>query len=157
MNNVDVRVARIFNTYGPRMLVDDGRVVSNFVVQALHGEPLTLYGDGSQSRSFCYVSDLVEGLILLMNSPHSGPINLGNPNEFTIRELANLVRMKVNPDLQLVQKSLPIDDPKQRQTVIDLARRQLNWSPVVPIEEGLISTINYFRSALDVAKDEGAW
>ena len=157
MNNVDVRVARIFNTYGPRMLVDDGRVVSNFVVQALHGEPLTLYGDGSQSRSFCYVSDLVEGLILLMNSPHSGPINLGNPNEFTIRELANLVRMKVNPDLQLVQKSLPIDDPKQRQPVIDLARRQLNWSPVVPIEEGLISTINYFRSALDVAKDEGAW
>ena len=92
-----------------------------------------------------------------MNSPHSGPINLGNPNEFTIRELANLVRMKVNPDLQLVQKSLPIDDPKQRQPVIDLARRQLNWSPVVPIEEGLISTINYFRSALDVAKDEGAW
>ena len=121
MNDVDVRVARIFNTYGPRMLLDDGRVVSNFIVQALRGEPLTLHGDGRQTRSFCYVSDLVEGLIRLMNSAHSGPINLGNPAEFTIRQLAELVRMQINPELELVEQPLPEDDPQQRQPAIDLS------------------------------------
>ena len=127
-------MARIFNTYGPRMLPDDGRVVSNFIVQALRGEPLTLYGDGSQTRSFCYVSDLIEGLICLMNGEHTGPINLGNPDEFTIRQLARLVRTQINPELQLVEKPLPQDDPQQRQPAIDLAREQLNWQPTVSLE-----------------------
>ena len=107
------------------MLPDDGRVVSNFIVQALRGESLTLYGDGSQTRSFCYVSDLIEGLIRLMNGEHTGPINLGNPDEFTIRQLAELVRMKINPNLQMVEKPLPNDDPKQRPPVINLAQQQL--------------------------------
>jgi len=142
MNEVEVRVARIFNTYGPRMLPDDGRVVSNFIVQALRGEPLTLYGDGSQTRSFCYVSDLIEGLIRLMNGDHTGPINLGNPNEFTIRELAELVRVQINPELQLVERPLPQDDPQQRQPAIDLARRQLDWQPTVSLEQGLALTID---------------
>ena len=148
MNGVEVRVARIFNTYGPRMLLDDGRVVSNFIVQALRGEPLTLYGDGSQTRSFCYVSDLIEGLIRLMNGVHTGPINLGNPDEFTIRELAELVRTQINPKLQLVEKPLPQDDPQQRQPAIDLARQQLNWRPTVSLEQGLAPTIDSFRNLL---------
>ena len=148
MNGVDVRVARIFNTYGPRMLPDDGRVVSNFIVQALRGEPLTLYGDGRQTRSFCYVSDLVEGLIRLMNGAYSGPINLGNPTEFTIRKLAELVRMQINPDLGLVEHPLPQDDPQQRQPAIDLARQQLNWQPTVSLEQGLAPTIDSFRNLL---------
>ena len=153
MNGVEVRVARIFNTYGPRMLPDDGRVVSNFIVQALRGEPLTLYGDGSQTRSFCYVSDLIDGLIRLMNGDHTGPINLGNPNEFTIRELAELVRIQINPKLQLVEKPLPQDDPQQRQPAIDLAREQLNWQPTVSLEQGLAPTIDSFRNLLEL--DEG--
>ena len=123
MHGVDVRVVRIFNTYGPRMLPDDGRVVSNFIVQALRGEPLTLYGDGSQTRSFCFVDDLVEGIIRLMNSDCAGPVNIGNPGEFTIRQLAHLVLLKINPSLELVSRPLPSDDPLQRQPVIDLARR----------------------------------
>ena len=151
MNDVEVRVARIFNTYGPRMLPDDGRVVSNFIVQALRGQPLTLYGDGSQTRSFCYVSDLVEGLIRLMNSESSGPINLGNPNEFTIRELAELVRMQINPNLQLVERPLPQDDPQQRQPAIDLARQQLDWQPTVSLAQGLSPTIDSFRNILELA------
>ena len=150
MNDVEVRVARIFNTYGPRMLPDDGRVVSNFIVQALRGDPLTLYGDGSQTRSFCYVSDLIEGLIRLMNGDHTGPINLGNPNEFTIRELAELVRIQINPELQLVEKPLPQDDPQQRQPAIDLAREQLNWQPTVSLEQGLAPTIDSFRNLLEL-------
>ena len=121
MHGTEIRVMRIFNTYGPRMLPDDGRVVSNFIVQALRGEPLTLYGDGSQTRRFCYVDDLIEGMIRLMNGGHSGPINIGNPGEFTIRQLAELVRAKVNPQLELIEKPLPQDDPLQRQPVIDLA------------------------------------
>ena len=151
MNGVEVRVARIFNTYGPRMLLDDGRVVSNFIVQALRGEPLTLYGDGSQTRSFCYVSDLIEGLIRLMNGEHSGPINLGNPEEFTIRQLAQLVRMQINPELQLEENPLPEDDPQQRQPAIDLAREQLNWQPTVSLEQGLPPTIDSFRNLLGQA------
>ena len=151
MNGVEVRVARIFNTYGPRMLLDDGRVVSNFIVQALRGEPLTLYGDGSQTRSFCYVSDLIEGLIRLMNGEHSGPINLGNPEEFTIRQLAQLVRMQINPELQLEENPLPEDDPQQRQPAIDLARQQLDWQPTVSLEQGLPPTIDSFRNLLEHA------
>jgi len=152
MNGVEVRVARIFNTYGPRMLLDDGRVVSNFIVQALRGEPLTLYGDGSQTRSFCYVSDLVEGLILLMNGESSGPINLGNPDEFTIRELAERVRIQINPNLQFVEKPLPQDDPQQRRPAIDLARQQLDWQPTVSLEQGLAPTIDSFRNLLGLAQ-----
>jgi UDP-glucuronate decarboxylase len=155
MNGVEVRVARIFNTYGPRMLPDDGRVVSNFIVQALRGEPLTLYGDGSQTRSFCYVSDLIEGLIRLMNGDHTGPINLGNPDEFTIRELAELVRIQINPKLQLTEKPLPQDDPQQRQPAIDLAREQLNWQPTVSLEQGLAPTIDSFRNLLGSAEGCG--
>ena len=155
MNDVEVRVARIFNTYGPRMLPDDGRVVSNFIVQALRGEPLTLYGDGSQTRSFCYVSDLIEGLIRLMNGDHTGPINLGNPAEFTIRELAELVRQQISPDLPLMEKPLPQDDPRQRQPAIDLARQQLNWEPTVSLEQGLAPTIDSFRNLLEIAEGCG--
>ena len=150
MNGVEVRVARIFNTYGPRMLLDDGRVVSNFIVQALRGEPLTLYGDGRQTRSFCYVSDLIEGLIRLMNSERTGPINLGNPAEFTIRELAQLVRMRINPELPLEEMPLPQDDPQQRQPAIDLARQQLDWQPTVSLEQGLAPTIDSFRNLLEL-------
>ena len=155
MNDVDVRVARIFNTYGPRMLPDDGRVVSNFIVQALRGEPLTLYGDGSQTRSFCYVSDLIEGLIRLMNGDHTGPINLGNPAEFTIRELAELVRQQIRPNLPLMEKPLPQDDPRQRQPAINLARQQLNWEPTVSLEQGLAPTIDSFRNLLEIAEGCG--
>ena len=148
MSGVEVRVARIFNTFGPRMLLDDGRVISNFIVQSLKGEALTLYGDGSQTRSFCYVSDLVEGLIRLMNSEFSGPINLGNPDEFTIRELAELVRELINPSLQLINKPLPQDDPQQRQPLIDLAAQHLGWQPTVSLVQGLPPTIASFRSVL---------
>ena len=155
MNGVEVRVARIFNTYGPRMLLDDGRVVSNFIVQALRGEPLTLYGDGSQTRSFCYVSDLVEGLIRLMNGESTGPINLGNPEEFTIRELAELVRQQIKPDLPLVEKPLPQDDPRQRQPAIDLARQRLDWQPTVSLEQGLAPTIDSLRNLLELAEGRG--
>ena len=155
MNGVEVRVARIFNTYGPRMLPDDGRVVSNFIVQALRGEPLTLYGNGSQTRSFCYVSDLIEGLIRLMNGDHTGPINLGNPDEFTIRELAELVRIQINPALPLVEKPLPQDDPQQRQPAIELARQQLNWQPTVSLEQGLAPHIDSFRNLLGSAEGRG--
>ena len=155
MNDVQVRVARIFNTYGPRMLPDDGRVVSNFIVQALRGEPLTLYGDGSQTRSFCYVSDLIEGLIRLMNGDHTGPINLGNPAEFTIRELAELVRQQIRPNLPLMEKPLPQDDPRQRQPAINLARQQLNWEPTVSLEQGLAPTIDSFRNLLEIAEGCG--
>jgi UDP-glucuronate decarboxylase len=131
MHGTEIRVMRIFNTYGPRMLPDDGRVVSNFIVQALRGEPLTLYGDGSQTRSFCYVDDLVEGMIRLMNGNHSGPINIGNPGEFTIRQLAELVWAKVNPQLELIEQPLPQDDPLQRQPVIELTQRDLGWQPTI--------------------------
>jgi UDP-glucuronate decarboxylase len=148
MHGTEIRVMRIFNTYGPRMLPDDGRVVSNFIVQALQGQSLTLYGDGSQTRSFCYVDDLIEGMIRLMNGDHTGPINIGNPGEFTIRQLAERVRERIQPGLELTTQPLPQDDPLQRQPVIDLARELLDWEPKVSLHEGLESTIAYFRERL---------
>lgn len=148
-NRVDIRVARIFNTYGPRMHPDDGRVVSNFVVQALRGEPITLYGDGRQTRSFCYVDDLVEGLVRLMEQTTTvGPVNLGNPVEFTIRELAEKVIALTGSRSSLTFKPLPQDDPMQRRPDIARARQHLGWEPKVQLEEGLIRTIEYFRQAL---------
>ncbi len=147
-NGVDVRVVRIFNTYGPRMLPNDGRVVSNFIVQALQGQALTVYGDGSQTRSFCYVSDLVEGFIRLMNSDHTEPVNIGNPGEYTILELAQTIQSLINPEAELIYKPLPQDDPKQRQPDITRAKTWLGWEPTVPLEEGLNLTIDYFRDRL---------
>jgi len=152
-NNVDIRVARIFNTYGPRMLENDGRVVSNFVVQALQGNPLTLYGSGSQTRSFCYVSDLVDGLMRLMNGDYIGPVNLGNPDEYTILELAQAVQSMVNPDAELVYKPLPQDDPQRRKPDITKAKTFLNWSPTVPLQEGLKLTISDFSDRMSQAAD----
>ena len=148
MHNIDIRVMRIFNTYGPRMLPDDGRVVSNFIVQALKDSALTLYGDGTQTRSFCYVDDLIDGMIRLMNGNNIGPINIGNPCEFKIRELAELIISKVNPSLEMVFKPLPEDDPLQRKPVIDLARQQLGWEPKVELNEGLNKTIKYFKDEI---------
>lgn len=149
-HGLDIKVARIFNTFGPRMMPDDGRVVSNFIVQALSGKPLTIYGDGSQTRSFCYVDDLVDGLIRLMNSPSTtpNPINLGNPGEFTVRQLAEKVLQQVGGDSELQQKPLPQDDPRQRQPDIGLAREMLGWAPKVPLDQGLEHTIGYFRNLL---------
>ncbi|MBW4482252.1 MAG: SDR family oxidoreductase [Tildeniella torsiva UHER 1998/13D] len=147
-NNVDIRVARIFNTYGPRMLENDGRVVSNLVVQALQGIPLTVYGSGSQTRSFCYVSDLVDGLMRLMNGDYIGPVNLGNPDEYTILQLAQTVQTMVNPDADLVYKPLPEDDPQRRKPDITRAKTFLDWSPTVPLQEGLKLTIDDFRRRL---------
>ena len=147
-NDVDIRVVRIFNTYGPRMLENDGRVVSNFIVQALSGQPLTVYGDGSQTRSFCYVSDLVEGFIRLMNSNQTGPINLGNPGEYTILELAQTIQKMVNPDAEVQYKSLPQDDPRRRQPDITKARKFLEWEPQVQLHDGLARTIADFRARM---------
>ncbi len=148
-HDMPIKVARIFNTYGPRMRADDGRVVSNFIVSALNGQPLTIYGDGSQTRSFCYVDDLVDGLMQLMATPHevTGPINLGNPNEFTISELADKInRIVDNGGPVLEFKPLPADDPTQRQPTITRARETLGWSPTIELEEGLQRTIAYFRT-----------
>ncbi len=145
-NGVDIRVIRIFNTYGPRMHEADGRVVSNFIVQALRGEDITIYGDGSQTRSFCFVSDLIEGFVRFMNQDETvGPMNLGNPGEFTMLELAELTLKLVGGKSKIVHKPLPADDPKQRQPDIALARKVLKWEPKVPLEEGLQKTIEYFR------------
>ena len=148
MHNTEIRVARIFNTYGPRMAANDGRVVSNFIVQALREEPLTIYGNGSQSRSFCYVDDLVEGLISLMNSDTSGPINIGNPDEFTIKELADLVIQKTNSCSKLIYLPIPQDDPLQRKPVIEKAKNQLNWTPKIDLNSGIENTIKYFKDIL---------
>ena len=148
-NGVDIRVVRIFNTYGPRMLADDGRVVSNFIVQALKGENLTVYGDGSQTRSFCYVDDLIDGFVRLMNQEKTvGPVNIGNPGEFTMLELAELVLKKVGGKSKVTNLPLPADDPKQRRPDISLAKEALGWEPKVPLEEGLDRTIAYFRQAI---------
>ena len=147
-NDVEIRVARIFNTYGPRMLENDGRVVSNFVVQALKGTPLTLYGDGSQTRSFCYVSDLVEGLMRLMNGVHQGPINLGNPDEYTILQLAQAVQQKINPSAEIRFEPLPQDDPRRRKPDITRASEWLGWQPTVPLQQGLDYTIADFRARM---------
>ena len=149
-HGTNIKVARIFNTYGPRMLPDDGRVVSNFIVQALQGKDITIYGDGSQTRSFCYVDDLVEGLIRLMNSPNEviGPINLGNPREFTIKQLAEQVLEKVGGPSKLTQEPLPSDDPTQRKPDISQAKEVLGWEPGIRLEQGLDATIEYFRQTV---------
>ena len=147
-HDLPIKVARIFNTYGPLMRPDDGRVVSNFIMQALRGEPLTIYGDGSQTRSFCYVDDMVEGLIRLMNTPHevTGPINLGNPYEMTMNELAAHVLELVGGDSTIEYRPLPADDPVQRQPNIELANQVLDWRPSVGLEQGLKQTVDYFRA-----------
>jgi UDP-glucuronate decarboxylase len=149
-NNVDIRVMRIFNTYGPRMHPNDGRVVSNFIVQALRGENLTLYGDGAQTRSFCYVDDLIDGMMRLMNTDGlTGPVNIGNPGEFTIKELAEQVIALTGSKSGIVYKPLPSDDPKQRCPDITLAQKKLGWKPHIKLAEGLTKTIEYFKSNLD--------
>ena len=148
MHDTDIRVLRIFNTYGPRMNLSDGRVVSNFVVQALKNQDLTIYGDGSQTRSFCYVDDLIEGMVRLMNSNHNGPINIGNPNEFTIKDFANKVIEKINPNLAVIYKPLPEDDPLQRKPDISLAKTELLWEPKIQIEEGLDKIIPWFKAEI---------
>ena len=148
-HKVDIKVSRIFNTYGPRVGQNDGRVVSNFITQALKGEPITLFGSGQQTRSFCYVDDLVDGLVLLMASDDfTGPVNLGNPVEFTIRELAELVIELTGSKSEIVFKPLPEDDPKQRQPDITLAKETLGWAPSVPLRDGLVRTIQYFETVL---------
>lgn len=149
-HGLDVKVARIFNTYGPRMHAADGRVVSNFIVQALSGEDITIYGDGSQTRSFCYCDDLIRGFLAFMDAGPdvNGPINIGNPNEFTIRQLAELVLQKIGGKSKLIERPLPQDDPTQRQPDISVAKEVLNWEPRVELDEGLDRTIAYFRAKL---------
>jgi UDP-glucuronate decarboxylase len=148
--NLEIKVARIFNTYGPRMHPNDGRVVSNFIVQALKGEEITIFGNGQQTRSFCYVDDLIEGLLRLMDSPTqvTGPVNLGNPSEFTMLELAERVLQLTKSTSKLAFKPLPPDDPRQRQPDIGLAQQTLGWKPTISLEDGLKETISYFRTAL---------
>jgi len=148
--NVDSRVVRIFNTYGPNMAINDGRVVSNFIVQALRGEPITIYGDGTQTRSFCYVTDLVDGIIrlLMLKTPPTTPINLGNPYEFNMLELANLVIQETKSKSQIIFEPLPSDDPKQRRPDIGLAKSILNWTPAIQIEEGIKKTTQYFKGVI---------
>lgn len=147
-NKVDIRVVRIFNTYGPNMLENDGRVVSNFVVQALRGEDITIYGDGSQTRSFCFVSDLVEGLIRMMEQDYIGPVNLGNPHEMTIAEIAELIVRLTGSSSKLVFRPLPKDDPVKRKPDITLAKEKLGWQPKVALEDGLKKTIAYFQTVI---------
>ena len=148
IHKVQVRVARIFNTYGPRMSIQDGRVVSNFIVQALENRPITIYGDGQQTRSFCFVDDLINGLLKLMACDYTKPINLGNPTEFTILELANLIKEKIESNSDFIFKPLPEDDPLQRRPIIKLAKKELNWEPLINISEGLDTTIDYFKEEI---------
>jgi dTDP-glucose 4,6-dehydratase len=145
---VSTRIVRIFNTYGPRMRARDGRVVPAFICQALAGEPLTVFGDGSQTRSFCYVDDLIEGIMRVLFSEISDPVNVGNPAEMTILQFAERIRDLVNPSLPIEFRPLPVDDPKVRQPDITLARTRLGWQPRVPLETGLVQTIEYFRQVL---------
>lgn len=149
-HGLEIKVARIFNTYGPRMHPNDGRVVSNFIVQALKGEPITIYGDGSQTRSFCYVDDLIEGFLRLMktDSGFTGPVNLGNPGEFSMLELAELVKALTGSRSELVRLALPHDDPKQRKPNVSLAKEVLDWVPKIKLEEGLLKTVKYFEKLL---------
>jgi len=148
-HGLEIRVARIFNTYGPRMAINDGRVVSNFIVQALENQDITIYGDGSQTRSFCFVDELIEGFVRLFNSDSVGPINLGNPGEFTMNQLAELVIELTGSKSTVIHERLPQDDPKQRQPDISLAQKSLSgWSPKISLEEGLEKTIHYFKGAL---------
>ncbi len=151
-HDLGIKVMRIFNTYGPRMHPQDGRVVSNFIVQALQGAPITIYGDGNQTRSFCYVDDLIEGMVRLMDTPHSftGPVNVGNPHEFTMLGLANAVLEQTGSASELIFRDLPFDDPKKRQPDITLARQELDWEPTVELAEGLTRTIDYFRETLSL-------
>jgi nucleoside-diphosphate-sugar epimerase len=146
--HVPIRIARVFNSYGPRLRPGDGRVVSNFIVQALSGEPLTLYGDGSQTRSFCYVADEIEGIYRLFMRGDNDPTNVGNPNEFTVRQLAELVIELTGTSSQIVQRELPVDDPKVRRPDISRAREMLGWEPAISLREGVSRTIEYFRSVL---------
>lgn len=148
-NNVDIRIARIFNTYGPRMAINDGRVVSNFIVQALKNEPITVYGSGSQTRAFCYVDDMTDALIKLMNGEIIGPVNLGNPCEMTILEIAKLIIKLCKSSSEIIFKELPLDDPVQREPDITLAKEKLGWQPVTPLEDGLIKTIEYFKKKIN--------
>ncbi|OPY87634.1 MAG: UDP-glucose 4-epimerase [Smithella sp. PtaU1.Bin162] len=152
-NNVNTKIVRIFNTYGPRMAVNDGRVVSNFIIQALRGKDITVYGDGSHTRSFCYVDDLIDGLVRMMNSPDDfyGPVNLGNPGEFTILELAKLIIRLTNSPAKIIHQSLPADDPTQRKPDISLAEKKLGWIPKIELEKGLTDTIKYFRNTLKIS------
>ena len=145
-HDLEIRVARIFNTYGPRMLPNDGRVVSNLIMQGLNNESMTLYGDGSQTRSFCYVDDLINGLIKLMNSQISGPVNLGNPNETTIMDLAKVISKKLNIKENFIFKELPKDDPLQRKPIIKMAKEELDWEPIIDLNIGLDNTIKYFKN-----------
>ncbi len=147
-HGLDTRIVRIFNTYGPRMRPGDGRVVSNFIVQALQGKPLTVYGDGSQTRSFCYVDDLIEGIYRLFQDGSADPVNIGNDGEFTVSELADIVVRLVGGDSKIVMEPLPVDDPRQRRPDLSVARRMLGWGPTVTLEEGLGKTIDYFREAV---------
>jgi len=150
-NDVDIRIARIFNTYGPRMRPDDGRVVSNFILQALRGEPITIFGDGSQTRSFCCVDDLVEGLMRLMNQDEiTGPVNLGNPDERSVKEIAELIIKLTGSLSKITYKPLPQDDPKRRKPDITLARKKLNWQPRISLEDGLPKVIDYFRPLAEI-------
>tara|TARA_B000000609_G_C24144392_1_gene333250 strand:- start:118 stop:1068 length:951 start_codon:yes stop_codon:yes gene_type:complete len=148
VHNLEVRVARIFNTYGPRMLIEDGRVVSNFIVQALLNKPITIYGSGIQTRSFCFIDDLVEGLLKMMKGNYTKPINLGNPSEFKILELAKIIKKKTNSNSTIIFNPLPEDDPMQRRPVIKLAKDKLNWQPNIELDLGLDITINYFKKEL---------
>ncbi|NGX46812.1 MAG: UDP-glucose 4-epimerase [Chlamydiae bacterium] len=150
MYGIDIKVARIFNTYGPRMQEDDGRVVSNFIIQSLREEPITVYGQGQQTRSFCYVDDLIDGLILFMGSNETGPINFGNPEEFTIHELAEIILRKTKSQAEIEYALLPIDDPKMRCPIITQATQKLNWKPQIPLEEGLEKTIAYFSQVKEI-------
>ena len=146
--NINTKIVRIFNTYGPNMSVNDGRVVSNFITQALKNEDITIYGDGSQTRSFCYIDDLVNGLIKMMDSSIAGPINIGNPSEQTILDFANLIIELTNSKSKIIHKPLPKDDPTKRRPDISLAQKELNWNPKINIKEGLMKTINYFKELL---------
>ena len=151
-HGLDVRIVRIFNTYGPRMQPDDGRVVTNFIVQALKGEPLTIYGDGSQTRSFCFVDDEVRGFLALLDGDHTGPINIGNDGEFTMLELAEVVLEVTGSSSPLEHRPLPVDDPKQRRPDLTLARSLLGWEPTIALREGVTRTTEYFRGLLDAGE-----
>ena len=148
MNELDIRIARIFNTYGPRMAIDDGRVISNFLAQALRKKSLTIYGSGAQTRSFCYVSDLITGLMSLMDSSYDKPVNLGNPSELSINDIAELIRSMVNPDIEFLYRPLPEDDPVRRCPSIELAQKYLRWHPQVSIQKGLRLTLDYYKKTL---------
>ena len=148
MHNLEIRIARIFNTYGPKMALNDGRVISNFIVQSLKGDNITIYGDGSQTRSFCYVDDLINGLIKLMNSNIDNPTNIGGVEEFTINEVASIIRQKINPKISIIKKLLPLDDPIKRKPIIDKAKKELGWQPFISFDEGLDKTVDYFKNKI---------